>query len=51
MEGDDDVNSMFAEIEELRQNGWRTPKHSPQKLKVTSDSKTDSEAACFKDLF
>ncbi|XP_038046626.1 disks large-associated protein 1-like [Patiria miniata] len=31
----DDVNSMFAEIEELRQNGWRTPKQLPQKIKTT----------------
>ena len=33
----EDVNSMFSEIEELRQNGWRTPKQSPQKLKVSLD--------------
>ncbi len=31
----DDVNSMFKEIEGFRQNGWRTPKQSPQKLKAT----------------
>ncbi|XP_022087034.1 serine/arginine repetitive matrix protein 2-like [Acanthaster planci] len=31
----DDVNSMFAEIEELRQNGWRTPKQSPHKVKTS----------------
>ncbi|XP_033624131.1 disks large-associated protein 4-like [Asterias rubens] len=30
----DDVNSMFKEIEGFRQNGWRTPKQSPQKLKA-----------------